>query len=94
MTLLVAGVYLACGDRPRAVALFNEAKHLPEAHRHGFYIALGFRALNQPDSMFAWLDSTSWSVEQRFHFRTDPGLDSLKDDPRYKRVLTRMGLGS
>lgn len=93
MTLLAARVHLLCGDRPRALALFNEAKHLPQAHRHGLYIALAFHTLNQTDSMFAWLDSTSWNVEQRFNFRTDLGLDSLRDDPRYKRVLQRMGFG-
>jgi TolB-like protein/Flp pilus assembly protein TadD len=94
MTLISARVFTICGDRAHAVALFNEAKALPEAHRHGLYFALGFHTLNQPDSMFAWLDSTSWNVQQRFNFRTNPGLDSLKDDPRYKRVLQRMGLGT
>jgi TolB-like protein/DNA-binding SARP family transcriptional activator/Tfp pilus assembly protein PilF len=94
MTLLEARVHMLCGDRARALALFDTAKHLPEARNHGFYIALGFRALGKPDSMFAWLDSTSWNVEQRFNFRTTVGLDSLNADPRYQRVLRRMGLGT
>src|SRR5690349_9071636 len=81
-----------CKGRPAALAIMNKAKQLPDAHRQGLWIAMGFRTVGQLDSAFVWLDSTSWNVEQRYNFRTDSSWDSLRNDPRYQRVIRRMGL--
>lgn len=91
MSLFDWNVALYC-DPARAPAILRGAEKLPEAHVHGYYIAMAFRRLGEIDSMFAWLDSTGWNVQQRFNFRTNRDLDSLRDDPRYLRVLRRMGL--
>jgi serine/threonine-protein kinase len=92
MTFVEASVTDSCVGRRQALALLNTAKKLPEAHVHGYYIAMGFHRFGQIDSMFVWLDSTGWNVEQRFHFRMNKAFDSLQADPRYQRVLRRMGL--
>lgn len=92
MTLFQLRVAAACDDSAEARAVLNAAEHLPGARVHGYYIALGFHRLGEIDSMFAWLDSTQWNVQQRFDFRTNASLDSLSRDPRYARVLERMGL--
>ncbi len=80
-----------CRGRAAALAVMDKAKHLPEAHHQGLWIAMGFRVAGQLDSAFVWLDSTSWNVEQRYNFRTDSAWESYKNDPRYQRVLHRMG---
>lgn len=92
MTLTQASVIDRCIGRRQAIVLLDRAKRLPEAHRHGLWIAMGLRRIGQLDSAFTWLDSVQWSVEQRFNFRTDKSFDSLKTDPRYQRALHRMGL--
>jgi hypothetical protein len=92
MMLFQLSVSTSCGDTASARATLDAAKQLPQARVHGYYIAMGFRRLGEIDSMFVWLDSTHWNVQQRFNFRTNPGLDSLSRDSRYARVLQRMGL--
>jgi hypothetical protein len=70
----------------------NKVKRLPDAHVQGLWIAMFFHAAGQLDSAFVWLDSTYWTNEQRYNFRTDSTWELLRDDPRYQRVLRRMGL--
>lgn len=83
-----------CGDSVRARAVLRAAEALPGARIHGYYIAMAFRRLGEVDSMFAWLDSTGWNVQQRFSFRTNRDLDPFRDDPRFRRVLLRMGVST
>jgi len=91
MSLFDWNVAVHC-DPARAPTILRESERLPDAHVHGYYIAMAFRRLGEIDSMFAWLDSTGWNVQQRFDFRTNRDLDSLRDDPRFRRVLQRMGV--
>lgn len=81
-------------DSARAREMVRSAEAIPDAHVHGYYIAMAFYRLGEIDSMFAWLDSTGWNVQQRYDFRTNRDLDSLRGDPRYRRVLQRMGLSA
>jgi len=92
MSLFDWSVAFYCGDSVRAREVLRAAEALPEAHVHGYYIAMAFRRLGEIDSTFAWLDSTGWNVQQRFNFRTNRDLDSLRSDPRFRHVLQRMGV--
>ena len=87
------GAPISC-DSVRARAVLRAAEALPGARIHGYYIAMAFRRLGEVDSMFAWLNSTGWNVQQRFSFRTNRDLDPFRDDPRFRRVLLRMGVST
>jgi len=92
LTMTKAKIIDRCRGRPAALAIMNKAKQLPDAHRQRLWIAMGLRYVGELDSAFIWLDSTQWSVEQRYSFRTDSAWDALRNDPRYQRALRRMGL--
>jgi TolB-like protein/Flp pilus assembly protein TadD len=54
-----------------------------------FSIARAHVALGQPDSAFAWLERSSWQFPHRA-VRSDPGLDPLRSDARFTRLVERI----
>jgi hypothetical protein len=52
-----------------------------------------YAALGERDAAFAELEKAyqqrDWFLP---HLKNDPAMDSLRDDPRYKDLLKRMGL--
>ena len=74
------------GEREAALATLQLAKARPV---EGFNIARAYVALQQPDSAFAWLERSSWQWPHRAN-RLDPGLDPLRSDPRFARLVARI----
>lgn len=89
--LTLAGVHKLCGKAAESRALLDSVEHRPDVARTAIYLA-EFFAPTQPDSAFTWLERADWSMSSRFHLRTSPRLASLRNDPRYTRLLARMGL--
>ncbi len=60
-----------------------------------YFIALIYTALDEKDQAFTWLEK---AYEEHFAtmavLKVDPMFDSLRDDPRFKSLLQRMGLAN
>jgi hypothetical protein len=92
MEISAYAVESRCGDRAKATRMFANVKKRPDARPRGLWIAIAYRSRGQIDSAFAWLDGVEWNSDLRFNFRTDTAWDKLKNDPRYVRTLSQMGL--
>ena len=90
--LSLVGVHMFCGERARARSLLREVERRPDAPHVGVYLAEVYTAQHQTDSAFAWLDRTHWGMESRMELRVSERLQPLRTDPRYRRLLDRMGL--
>ena len=71
--------------------------HLHEESKHRFVSPTGIAsihaALGEKDQAFEWLDKACRNNDlDLFHLKVDPGLDSLRSDPRFPDLLQRIGL--
>lgn len=80
-----------CGERPQARALLAEMKRRPDAHEHGYRLAWLHALFGERDSAFVWLDRHRWTMTELSGLSADQALDSLRSDPRYLRLLRRIG---
>ena len=94
-TGLLAYVYAASGNRPKAAAIVRE---LVVRWRREYIspvgIAIGYLGLGDSDAGLAWLDSAYAARDPSLItslFQT-PLWDPLKADPRFARLRQRMGL--
>ena len=62
--------------------------------RTPYYVAALYAAVGQRDSAFAWLDR-AYAMHQTdiVSMKVDPTMDPLRNDPRFDRLLRRIGLG-
>lgn len=87
----LATIHAAMGLRARALRAFAAAD--TANGQYAFFRAELFAALHQPDSAFHWLDRVSeWGPSPMGELRADPRLASIRSDPRYPRLLARLGL--
>jgi tetratricopeptide (TPR) repeat protein len=58
-----------------------------------YSIAVIFAGLNEPKPAFEWLER-AWAerADSMTYLKVDPRLDGLRDDPRFARLLRRVGL--
>ena len=54
-----------------------------------FNIGRAYVALREPDSAFAWLERSHWQWPHRAVL-SDPGLDPIRSDPRFARLVARV----
>jgi TolB-like protein len=92
-----AYTYARCGQRVKALA---ELARLRARATQGLYVshfglARILAALGDKDRAFAELDSAyaerAWPM---FYLRVEPAFDSLRTDPRFDRLLKKIGPGS
>ena len=58
------------------------------------YFAVIYTGLNQKDDAFRWLDKAfDERCEYLVYLGSEPLADPLRDDPRFPRLLSRIGLG-
>ena len=87
----LATIYAAMGQPARALDAFAAAD--TANGQYAFFRAELFGALHQPDSAFHWLDRVrEWGPSPMGELRADPRLASIRPDPRYPRLLARLGL--
>ena len=92
MLLSLVGVHMMCGKPGQARRLLEEVEKRPGAPHMGVYIAEVYTAQGQVDSAFAWLERAQWGMLTRMELRVSRRLQPLHADPRWRRLLDRMGL--
>lgn len=88
----LARAYVAAGRRDDALALLADVEKRSNAlHSYASEIAVIHAALGNRDEAMAWLER---GASERFNpgVLLRPGLDPLRDDPRFLDLLRRVGL--
>ena len=88
--------YAVSGSRKKALNLMQELKEFPEKKYVSPYgLALIETGIGNKDRAFAWLDRAYQERAGALPFvKVDPRLAPLRSDPRFLRLLRRLGLGS
>jgi len=86
--------YARCGNRVEAVRVLGELK---TQARRGYVIpakvALLYAALGDTDSTFAWLERGYEGRDAYMTFlKVEPLYDTVRNDPRFARLVRRVGL--
>ena len=86
--------YAISGDRAEAEKTIAK---LEEMSRHGYvpsvYVALVYTGLGDSNRAFEWLDKAyDERCDYLVYLPTDPSADPLRRDPRFEKLLERIGL--
>ena len=92
MLLSLVAVHMKCGKPGQAQRLLEDVTRRPDAPQIGVYLAELYTARGQVDSAFAWLERAHWGMVTRMELRVSGRLKPLHADPRWRRLLDRMGL--
>ncbi len=90
----LASALAGTGDSARATATMRELKALARReYVSPIQIAVGYQGLGNSDSAFKWLDS-AYSARDPYLLEgiMGPLWDPIRPDPRFNRLLTRLGL--
>jgi tetratricopeptide (TPR) repeat protein len=92
--LVLGMTYELMGQKDEARKILNGLQELPKQHYVSptAFIML-YTGLGEKDQAFEWLDKAC--EERDFDLRmlnVDPNLDTLRPDPRFKKVVERVGL--
>lgn len=85
-------VYWRCKDQKRAKALLAALQRRPDAQEHGNRVAVLYLLLGDRDSTFVWLDHQVWTLSSLSALSAAEFFDPLREDPRYARLLRRVGI--
>ncbi|MBI3476052.1 MAG: winged helix-turn-helix domain-containing protein [Acidobacteria bacterium] len=90
---LEAWFYAASGRRREAFNILAKLESPAREPAESYYIAEAYAALGKRDEAFKWLERayrerTFWMV----YLNVDPRLDSLRSDPRFHDLVSRVGL--
>jgi TolB-like protein/Tfp pilus assembly protein PilF len=86
--------YAVSGNREEAQKVMDELEELSkQRYVSSYHIALIYTGLGEKDRAFEWLEK---AYEERsdllVYLKVEPRLDRLRSDPRFTRLLHRMGL--
>ena len=87
----LANTYVISGDQKKALAIVEELKNTTVTPRIAFGLMLVYVALGDLDEAFRWLEFEPADVWVPWT-RTWPGLEPLRNDPRYKIFLRKKNL--
>jgi serine/threonine protein kinase/tetratricopeptide (TPR) repeat protein len=90
----ISYAYAKSGRRQEAEAIINKWKELEKTkYITNYWVAASYAALGEKDAAFAELEKAyrahDWFLQR---IKTDPFLDPLRDDPRFKDLVRRVGL--
>jgi eukaryotic-like serine/threonine-protein kinase len=87
-------VYAVVGKRAEAMDLIKELEEKYTRHQAvGQYLAAVYMGLGDKNKAFEWLEKDFQARDGKLaEIRWQLQFDSLRDDPRYKHLLKRMGL--
>jgi tetratricopeptide (TPR) repeat protein len=86
--------YAVSGNREEAQKVMDELEELSkQRYVSSYHIALIYTGLGEKDRAFEWLEK---AYEERsdllVYLKVEPRVDRLRSDPRFTRLLRRMGL--
>lgn len=86
--------YAKAGNRNEALKTLDEIHRLShQSYVSPYYIAIIYVGLGERDEAFIWLNKALEDrASQIIELRTDPKLDSLRSDTRFRDLLARVGL--
>jgi TolB-like protein/DNA-binding winged helix-turn-helix (wHTH) protein/Tfp pilus assembly protein PilF len=88
---ILAYIYARTGRTPEARAVLSEL--LAREDAPAYYIAIAYVGLGDSDRAFTWLEKAFQERTGPFNeLSADPMFDGLRTDPRFNRLLRRMGL--
>lgn len=90
----LGNAYAVAGNRPQALAALQELSEIARTqYVPAVYFAAVYAGLGDKDHAFHWLDK---ALEERddylINLNVDPMADPLRSDPRFQRLLRRIGL--
>ena len=86
-------VYAATGKRAEAIAIIKELEtKYSRNEARGRGLAMVYAGLGDKDKAFEWLEKHFQAGGNVYVIRYEIPYESLRDDPRYKDLLKRMGL--
>jgi tetratricopeptide (TPR) repeat protein len=94
---LLAGLgyaYAKSGQRQKAEAVLKQWKEIEKTkYVANYWVAIVYAALGEKEAAFAELEKAYQAHDWFFQrLRTDPFMDPLRDDPRFKDLVRRLGL--
>src|SRR5882762_5192564 len=86
--------YAKSGQREKAEAVLNQWKEVGKTkYIANYWVAIVYAALGEKDAAFGELEKAyqehDWFIQR---LRVDPYMDPLRDDPRFKDLVRRLGL--
>jgi TolB-like protein/Flp pilus assembly protein TadD len=91
---LMGHEYASSGDKSKALDVIRHLKQL-SAHTYvpNMYVALVYTGLHDLDNAFDWLNKAATErCEYLVYLPSEPLADPLRKDPRFPRLLHRLGL--
>jgi TolB-like protein/Flp pilus assembly protein TadD len=91
---LVGHAYAVSGDRAEALNILTQLKQT-SSHRYvpALYFAMIYTGLHDNDKAFEWLNKAyDEHCDYLVYLPTEPMADPLRGDPRFSRLLRRLGL--
>jgi TolB-like protein/Flp pilus assembly protein TadD len=96
LMLQIAGkAYAKSGRRKEANAIISRFKEISKTqYVMSFFVATIYAELGEKDAAFAEMENAYQERDWRMSalLKTEPMIDSLRDDPRYKAMLKRLNL--
>jgi TolB-like protein/DNA-binding winged helix-turn-helix (wHTH) protein len=86
-------VYAVSGRASEALAILRELQTRARKEQVGAYeVAFIYAALGKTNEAFEWLDKAYRQYDAGLtYLKVDPNLDPLRSDPRFERLLKRLG---
>ena len=85
--------YGVTGQREKALAIARELEDkYARKEAHGYYVAPVYLGLGDKDKAFEWLEKDFRAKTSLPRVKREIIFDSIRDDPRYKDLMKRMGL--
>ena len=85
--------YAVTGKRSEAIAIVKELEDkYARKESNGRYVAAVYAGLGDKDKAFQWLEKDYQQREDLTWTRFDTPYETLRDDPRFKDLINRMGL--
>jgi len=91
---LLGHEYAVSGDLPKAMKILTQLQQISaKKYVPAVYFAVIYTGLNRKDDAFYWLDKAfEERCEYLVYLRSEPLADPLRGDPRFPRLLARLGL--
>jgi serine/threonine protein kinase/tetratricopeptide (TPR) repeat protein len=88
----IAYTYTRLGQRAEADSVLKELRDSATDNRSRINLAIAHAEIGDLDGAFAIMQSATWDMTTLIELHVDPLLAALRKDPRYIRLLAKIGL--